>query len=192
MLKEGAEFIALPLAKLFNKSLSDGVLPRDWVSANITHVFKKGDKQQVSNYRPISLTCILCKVLEKIVHCKLYTLLESNKVLNDSQFGFRIKRSTTALLMTAIHDWAEMLNNRLSTHCVFIDFAKAFDSVPHKRLLLKLQAYAVGGSLLQWFRSFLTTRKQRVVINGHFQIGQMFLSGYHRGPFWDLFFLFCI
>ena len=89
-------------------------------------------------------------------------------MLDDSQFGFRIKHSTTAFLLTAIHDWAEMLNNRLSTHCVFIDFAKVFDSVPHERLLLKLQAYGVGGSLLQWFRSFLTTRKQRVVVNGDF------------------------
>ena len=78
-------------------------------------------------------------------------MLESNKVLDDSQFGFRIKHSTATLLMTAIHDWAETLNNRLSTHCVFIDFAKAFDSVPRERLLLKLQAYGVGGSLLQWF-----------------------------------------
>ncbi len=108
-------------------------------------------------------------------------MLESNKVLDDSQFGFRIKHSTAALLMTAIHDWAETLNNRLSTHCVFIDFAKAFDSVPHERLLLKLQAYGVGGSLLQWFRSFLTTRKQRVVVNGHFSDWSNVSSGVPQG-----------
>ena len=73
----------------------------------------------------------LCKVLEKIIHRHLYTLLKSNNVLCDSQYGFRIKSSTTALLMTAIHDQAEALNNCLSTHCVLIDFAKAFDSVLH-------------------------------------------------------------
>ena len=113
--------------------------------------FKKGDKQQASNYRPISLTCILCKVLEKIIHRQVYALLESNHVLCDSQYGFRIKRSTTALLVMAIYDWVEALNKHLNTHCVFVDFAKAFDSVPHKRLLLKLQAYGICGSLLKWF-----------------------------------------
>ena len=77
LLKEGAEIIASPLVELFNKSLSDGVLPLDWVSANVTPVFKKGDKHQASNYSPISLTCILCKVLEKIIHQQLYTLHES-------------------------------------------------------------------------------------------------------------------
>ena len=82
LLREGAEIIASPLAQLFNKSLSDGVLPQDWVSANITPVFKKGDKQQVSNYRPISLTCILCKVLEKIIHRQLYTTRKQRVVVN--------------------------------------------------------------------------------------------------------------
>ena len=83
--------------------------------------------------------------------------------------------------MTAIHDWAEALNNRLSTYCVLIDFAKAFDSVPHERLLLKLQAHGVSGSLLQWFRSFLTTREQRVVINGHSSDWSHVSSGVPQG-----------
>ena len=124
---------------------------------------------------------ILCKVLEKIIHRQLYALLESNHVLFDSQYGFRIKRSTTALLVMAINDWAEALNKRLSTHCVFIDFAKAFDSVPHERLLLKLQAYGICGSLLKWFRSFLTTRKQRVVVNGCYSDWSDVSSGVPQG-----------
>ena len=166
LLREGAEQLAKPLASLFNKSLADGLLPFDWVSANITPVFKKGNKHRVGNYRPISLTCILVKVLERIIFNKLYSLLESHKVLNNAQFGFRRKRSTTTLLLSAVNDWAFALNNRLSTHCVFLDFAKAFDSVPHQRLLLKLKAYGINGSMLRWFSSFLTTRRQRVVING--------------------------
>ena len=142
-------YFASPLAELFSKSLSDEVLPLDWVSANVTPVFNKGDKQLPSNYHPISLTCII-----------------SNDVISNSQYGFRINCYTTTLLLTTIHDWAEALNNPLSTHCVLIDFAKAFDSVPHGRLLLKLQALGVHGSLLQWFRFFLTTLRQRVVVNG--------------------------
>ena len=108
---------------------------------------------------------------------KLYPLLESHKVLNDAQFGFRQKRSTTSLLLSAVHDWAFNLNERLSTHCVFLDFAKAFDSVPHNRLLLKLKAYGIRGTLLQWFHSFLTKRRQRVVINGCSSAWSPVLSG---------------
>ena len=159
LLKEGAEQLANPLAALFNKSLADGLLPNDWVSANITPVFKKGNKHHVCNYRPISLTCILVKVLERIIFNKLYSLLESHQVLCNAQFGFRKKRSTTSLLLSAVNDWAFNLNAKLSIHCVFLDFAKAFDSVPHQRLLLKLKAYGINGSMLKWFSSFLTTRR---------------------------------
>ena len=177
LLKEGATELATPLATLYNKSLSDGFLPLDWVSANITPVFKKGNKHLVSNYRPISLTCIIVKVLERIIFNKFYTLLESHQVLNDAQFGFRTKRSTTSLLLSAVDDWASHLNKRLTTHCVFLDFAKAFDSVPHQRLLLKLKAFGVHGTMLQWFSSFLTTRQQRVVINGCYSEWSPVLSG---------------
>ena len=135
------------------------------VHANITPVFRKGNKHRVGNYRPISLTCILVKVLERIIFNKLYSLLVSHKVLNNAQFGFRKKHSITTLLLSAVNDWAFTLNNRLSTHCVFLDFAKALDSVPHQHLLWKSKAYGINGSMLKWFSSFLTTRRQRVVIN---------------------------
>ena len=104
LLKEGAEQLSPSLVKIFNKSLDEGVLPLDWVSANITPVYKKGDKHLAVNYRPISLTCILSKVLEKLVHRKLYDLLESHNVLSDVQFGFRSKQSTVSLLLSAVHD----------------------------------------------------------------------------------------
>ena len=181
LLKEGAEQLIHSLMKLFNHSISNGVLPQDWASANITPVYKKGDKHCVANYRPISLTCILCKVLEKIIHRKLYSLLESHHVLSDAQFGFRAKLSTVSLLLSVVHDWADTLNHRLSTHCIFIDFAKAFDSVPHERLLLKLEAIGITGALLQWFQAFLTTRRQRVVINGQFSNWSKVSSGVPQG-----------
>ena len=161
LLKEGAAEISSSLSKLYNKSLQDSVLPVDWVSANVCLIYKKGDKQSVSNYCPISLTCIVSKLLEKIVHKHLYAMLESHDLLNDHQFGFRRKQSTTSLLMITVHDWATGLNLSQTTHYLFLDMSKAFDSVPHERLLLKLQSYGVGGTLLIWFNRFLTTRRQR-------------------------------
>ena len=181
LLKEGAAEISCSLSKLFNKSLCDSVLPLDWVSANVCPVFKRGDKQSASNYRPISLTCIVSKLLEKIVHKHLYSLLESHDLLQDHQFGFRRKRSTTSLLMTAIHDWATCLDLSQTTHCLFLDMSKAFDSVPHRRLLLKLQLYGVGGALLTWFDHFLTTRRQRVSLNGCFSSWRHVTSGVPQG-----------
>ena len=121
LLKEGAAETLCSLSKLFNKSLQDSVLPADWVSANVCPVYKKGDKQSVSNYRPISSTCIVSKLFEKIVHKHLYAMLESHYLLNDHQFGFCRKRSTTSLLMTAVHDWAVGLNLSQTTHCLFLD-----------------------------------------------------------------------
>ena len=181
VLKEGADQLAPSLVKLFNHSISNGVLPLEWVSANVTPVFKKGDKHCVSNYRPISLTYILCKVLERIIHLKLYLLLESHHVLSHSQFGFQAKCSTVSLFLSAVDDWAETLNHHLSTHSVFINFAKAFDSVPHEWLLIKLESIEIRGALLQWFRAFLTSRRQRVVINGQFSNWCKVSSGVPQG-----------
>ena len=93
LLKLGAEFLAPSLAQLFQLSLSSGKLPLDWVSANVVPVHKKGDKHTTSNYRPISLTSIVIKVMERIIHCKLVAALEQHNLLNDCQFGFRHKRS---------------------------------------------------------------------------------------------------
>ena len=158
LLKEGAAELAPSLAALFNKSLQDAVLPLDWVSANVCPIYKKDDKQCVSNFRPISLMCILAKVLERIVYTKLYYLFEYNNFLCDSQYGFCQRRSTTTLLLTVVDNWAKILNSHHSTHCLFLDLSKVFDSVPHERLLLKLRHYGVGGSLLNWLDYSSTAR----------------------------------
>ena len=118
LLKEGAAELSPSLTTLFNKLLQDAVLPLDWVSANVCPAYKKGDKQCASNYRPISLTCLLAKVLENIVHSRLYSVLEQNNILCDNQFGFRQRRSTTSLLLTTVDDWAKILNLRHSAHWI--------------------------------------------------------------------------
>ena len=107
-------------------------------------------------------------------------LSRSNR-LSVHQFGFRPNHSTVSLLLSAVHDWALNLEHRHTSHCLFLDFAKAFDTVPHERLLLKLNAIGFTGKLLNWFRGFLTTRYQRVVVNGSHSSWLTVKSGVPQG-----------
>ena len=130
-------------------SLRKGVLPQDWTSAHIVPVLKN-DKSNPSNYRPISLTSIVIKVLEKLVYRNVVSALEGHGLLSDHQHGFRARRSTVGLLSEAVHDWALALEHRSSVHSLFLDLAKAFDSVPHYHLLLRLDLLGIHGDLLNW------------------------------------------
>ena len=168
LLKEGASSICTSLAHLFQMSLNSGTLPSDWTTANVVPVFKHNNRHQPSNYRPISLTSLVAKVMEKIVHFQIVKALETRGLLSSFQFGFRHGRSTVDLLLSTVHDLALGLEKRSSVHCLLLDFSKAFDSVPHERLLLKLEAAGIRGRLLRWIRGFLVNRLQRVVINGRY------------------------
>ena len=181
LLKSSAEYISVPLSHLFNQSLSTGTLPFDWVSANVVPIHKRNDKHIPGNYQPISLTSVVVKVFEHIIHQHLVSALESHHLLSPSQSGFRTKRSTVTLLTEAVNDWSLCLEQRSTIHCLLLDFAKAFDSVPHERLLLKLSSLGIHGDVLQWLRYFLTKRKQRVVINGVFSDWASVTSGVPQG-----------
>ena len=181
LLRYCAEDISSPLSYLFNKSMSTGSLPQDWVSANVVPVFKRDDRHVPSNYWPISLTSIVVKTMERIIHSRLVSALESHNLIGVHQFGFRKRHSTTHLLLEAVHDWAKALECRDSCHCLCLDFAKAFDSVPHRRLLLKLRTLGINGQLLAWIDCFLTTRSQRVVINGQYSRWLPVVSGVPQG-----------
>ena len=184
LLKNAADYISIPLCHLFNKSLSTGTLPFDWVSGNIVPIHKRNDKHNPSNYRPISLTSVVIKVFECILHRHLVSALERHQLLSPSQSGFRNKRSTVTLLTEAVDDLSQCLEQRNTVHCLLLDFAKAFDSVPHERLLLinnKLSSLGIHGKVLSWLRFFLTKRKQRVVINGTFSDWAIVTSGVPQG-----------
>ena len=161
--------------------MSTGALPKDWVCANVVPVYKRGDKQAPSNYRPISLTSIVIKTMERIIHSKLVLSLEVHHLISTHQYGFRKGLSTSHLLLASVQDWAKALEGRDSCHCLFLDFAKAFDSVPHRRLLLRLQSLGISGQLLRRTCSFLTTRSQRVVVNGQFSEWLLVDSGVPQG-----------
>ena len=134
-------------------------------TCKIVPIFKKGNKQLASNYRPISLTSIIGKVMESIAKDAIIAHMSQYKLFSDSQHGFLPHKSCTTQLLTAMNHWTESLNSGYATDIIYFDFKKAFDSVPHRRLLLKLKSYGISGNLLSWLSSFLTGRLQRVTLN---------------------------
>ena len=149
--------------------------------ANITPIHKKGHKHRKENYRQVSLTSIFYKVAEKIVRSRVTAFWLQHHVLNSHQFGFTKGKSTLAQLLSCFHDWSSSRNNSKTTDVVFLDFSKAFDIVPHERLLLKLNKYGIDGPLLLWFRHFLTNRQQRVGIRGTYSNWSAVTSGVPQG-----------
>ena len=180
-LKIAANELAPLLADFFQSSVDSGVLPKQWREANITGIFKKGDKSKPANYRPISLTSIICKIMEHIIHSHVMKHLERLDILVDRQHGFRAKRSTVTQLLQTAHDFTSNLEEGLATHLAILDFSKAFDKVPHERLLSKLHTYGIRNSLLAWMRNFLTQRTQQVVCEGERSTPKKVLSGVPQG-----------
>ena len=134
----------------------------------ITPVYKKGRKADPNNYRPVSLTSTVCKMMERLVRDELENHLEKQGLLSPSQHGFRKGSSCCTQLLEVIHDWADILKENKPIDVIYLDYRKAFDSVPYERLLVKLRAHGIRGKvgLLQWIKNFLKDRELRVVING--------------------------
>ena len=126
--------MCVPLALLFRKSLDEGVIPHDWKLGAITPIYKKGDKRNPGNYRPVSLTAIPCKLLESLIKDALLNYLDAQQLLSDHQHGFRPKRSCDSQLLEALGDWTRQIEEGHPIDTVYLDFQKAFDSVPHERL----------------------------------------------------------
>jgi len=181
ILKECAEVLAIPLHILFTASLEQGRLPTAWKEAKIIPIFKKGTRTVASNYRPISLTSVCCKTMEKLVRDSLLHHMINNEFLSDTQHGFVKGRSCTTQLLKIVDKISELLDEGFDSNIIFLDFSKAFDSVPHQRLLLKLQSYGVGGCVLEWIRSFLLSRRQQVEVGGAFSSWLDVLSGVPQG-----------
>ena len=166
VLRDSASTLATPLHILFRKSIDSGTLPLDWKTGNVVPIYKKGDRQSPSNYRPVSLTSVPSKVLETFVRDCLISHMSELGLFHTAQHGFMPKRSCSTQLLEVMEDWSSAFEDGQPLDVTYLDFAKAFDSVPHKRLLSKLKAYGVRGKLLRWVESFLTGRLQRVLIQG--------------------------
>ena len=164
LLKETASVIAPSLCKLYNKSLSLGVLPQEWKEANVVPVFKKDKAEFTENYRPISLLSLISKVLERcVLNSFCDRLIEFAKAC---QHGFLQGKSCTSNLLEVLDFVGALLDKGGQVDMVYMDMSKAFDKVSHPRLLQKLRSFGFGGSLLQWFDSYMTGRQQRVTVLG--------------------------
>nr|VZI12352.1 unnamed protein product [Spirometra erinaceieuropaei] len=181
LLKEFAAELAKPLSMLFQASFEAGGLPDDWKSARITPLHKGGSKASANNYRPISLTSICCKLMEKIIKRELMRFLEQHNLLSDAQHGFRSGRSCVTNLLNCLERWTRSVDEGSALHVVYIDFKKAFDSVPHQRLLHKLSRTGVRGNLLKWIQSFLLDRCQTVHVGGQKSTEVAVESGVPKG-----------
>ena len=145
--------------------MDQGAIPDDWKTANVVPIFKKGDRNRPETYRPVSLTSIACKTLEHILCSSIHRHLEAHCILTDAQHGFRKRRSCETPLIITIQDLAKTVDNKGQTDVILLDFSKAFDKVPHHRLLHKLDFYGIRGSLHSLISSFLGNRSQQVLLD---------------------------
>ena len=167
LLKSIIQSIVNPLVHIFNLSLTTGLVPNGLKIAKVIPIFKKGDVLETNNYRPISLLPSLSKILERIVFIRVTAFLNKHKIISDSQFGFRANHNTTHAILTCLDKIAHSIDQRLHTIAIFLDFSKAFDTINHDILLYKLSHYGVRGKALEWFKNYLSNRKQFVDLNNH-------------------------
>ena len=181
ILNRCADAIAEPLTWIFQKSFDTGTVPSDWRTANISPIFKKGSRRDPGNYRPVSLTSVVCKVMESIIRDDMVILLEEEGLFNPSQHGFMKKRSCLTNLLECFEEWTKVLDDGFGINVIYLDYRKAFDSVPHKRLITKLQSYGFHSKTIAWIEYFLKDRWMRVRVRGSYSGWFEMISGVPQG-----------
>jgi Reverse transcriptase (RNA-dependent DNA polymerase) len=149
MLFELRENISGPLAVLFNRSLETGIVPVDWKDAGVTPLFKKGKKSDVQNYRPLNMTSLVCKIMESILKDVITVHLEKYELIRDSQHGFTRGRSCLTNLLEFLEEVTLHLDEGKPVDVIYLDFAKAFDKVPHQRIFVKLAPHGISRQILK-------------------------------------------
>ena len=165
--------------------MNEGSVPKEWKCANVTPIFKKGSKLNPGNYRPVSLTCIICKIMESVIKDSLVEHLTKNNLIFNSQLGFMAKKSCLTNLLEYLEKVYEYIDQGHSVDVIYLDFAQAFDKVPHARLSSVLQAHGVAGEAVKWINNWLEGRQQRVVLNGEKSEWLPVTSGEPWGSDWS-------
>jgi hypothetical protein len=174
--------LCIPLSTIFNMSMKQQLVPNAWKLANVIPIYKgKGSRLDVENYRPISLTNVFCKLMEKLISKKIINFLDTNNLLSSAQSGFRSSRSTLSQLLLAQAQLVDCINKRTCVDSVYTDMSKAFDSLSHKKLIVKLRAYGINSFVCQWIQAFLSNRRQRVVVNSGMSDWLQCTSGVPQG-----------
>ena len=181
LLKTLANTFAPILSMIFSISLESQELPSVWKTGIITALFKKGKKSQAQNYRPVSLTSIPCKILESFIVDNIINHLAENFLKNPNQHGFSKGRSTVTNLICALNIWTEALSHNIPVDIIYLDFEKAFDKVPHQRLLRQLSNFGICGKIHGWISSFLSNRTQAVKVNDSISSSAPVRSGVPQG-----------
>ena len=146
--------------------MGEGVVPDEWKLANVTPIYKKGSKGLPGNYRPVSLTCILCKVMESVIRDTMVEHLTKKCLLRQSQHRFMKGKSTVTNLLEYMEELTKAVDRGDDMDVLYLNFSKAFDKVPIRRHLSKCHGLGIRGKLLAWVEEWLTGRSQRVVLNG--------------------------
>lgn len=182
LLKHCAASLAKPLCLLFQKSFDSGGLPEDWAKATVVPIFKrKGSSSSPKNYRPVSLTSTCCKTFETLLKNRLLTFLHENHLISKAQHGFLSQKSTLTNSLTCLNQWFQASDRNQVVHSVLLDFAKAFDTVSHPKLLHKLRSYGIQGNFLRWLAAFLDNRTQRIRVDGVLSPAAPVTSGVPQG-----------
>lgn len=169
------------LATIMQTSFDSGILPEYWTTATVIPIFKKGNKLEPSNYRPISLTCVGCKAMEKIIVRHIRNFISELPVISDRQHGFCPRRSTVSNLLSCLSSWTKSFNEKEPIDVIYLDYEKAFDKVPITRLLLKLDFIGIRGKLLKWIEAFLRHRTYQVRVGEALSDRKNVLSGVPQG-----------
>ena len=181
MLKDCSSVIAVPLATIINLSMSTGVYPTDWKRSKLIPVYKSGSNNDIENYRPISVIPAISKIAEKVIHSQLSSYFEKNNLLHDDQFGFRRLRSTEHAAIQFTDNIKKKVNEGKLVGSIFIDLTKAFDTLNHSKLILKLNSYGIKGNELEWFRNYLFNRSQCVQYRNSLSHEEKITSGVPQG-----------
>ena len=166
---------------LFRLSLQSGLVPQDWREANVAPLHKKGSREKPENYRPVSLTSVVGKLLESIIKDSIVTYLDQYNLIESSQHGFTKGKSCLTNLLDFFEVVTKELDEGNNVDLIYLDFSKAFDKVPYERLFNKLKSHGISGNVLNWIKKWLSNRRQRVCIEGEFSEWAEVTSGVPQG-----------